>query len=106
KNVPKVTWSITATDTGTVAGRHVIGKQLVGHVDNSRYPLLDDTIAPTLVVPAGKRSAVPVIMMFRGGSLAQALGRPPPPSAGRGGVTPPPSPPGRRAHRTDPPNRD
>jgi len=101
KNVPKVTWSITATDTGTVAGRHVIGKQLVGHVDNSRYPLIDVNIALTLVVPAGKRSAVPVMMMFRGGSLAQALGRPPPPSAGRGGFTPPPSPPGSDAPATD-----
>ena len=38
KNVPKVTWTVTATDTGTVAGRRVVGKQLIGHVDNSAYP--------------------------------------------------------------------
>src|SRR5215471_4684704 len=52
KNVPKVTWSVTATDTGTIAGRRVIGKQLTGHVDNSAYPLLSVDIPATLVVPA------------------------------------------------------
>src|SRR5262249_40220380 len=38
RRVPKVTWTVTATDTGTVAGHRVIGKQLVGHVDNAAYP--------------------------------------------------------------------
>ena len=38
KNVPRVTWSVVSTDTGTIAGRRVLGKQLSGHVDNSAYP--------------------------------------------------------------------
>ena len=51
KNVPKVTWTVTATDTGTVAGRRVVGKQLTGHVDNScvsrdQRRHLDDARAP------------------------------------------------------------
>jgi hypothetical protein len=101
KNVPKVVWSMAATDTGTVAGRRVVGRQLVGHVDNSRYPSIDVNISLTLVLPADNRSPAPLMMMFRGGSLGQAVGRPPPPSAGRGGLTPPPPPPG-----SDPPATD
>ena len=101
KSVPKVSWSVTATDTGTVAGRRVIGKQLAGHVDNAHYPSIDVNIALTLVVPVDARSPVPVMMMFRGGTLAQAVGRPAPPSTGRGGFTPPPPPPG-----SDPPATD
>ena len=101
KNVPRVSWSVAATDTGTVAGHRVIGRQLVGHVDNSQYPLIDVTIALTVVVPAERRSPVPLVIMFRGGSLAQAVGRPAPPSAGRGGFTPPPPPPGSDAPATD-----
>ena len=101
KNVPRVSWSVAATDTGTVAGHRVIGRQLVGRVDNSQYPLIDVTVALTVVVPAERRSPVPLVIMFRGGSLAQAVGRPAPPSAGRGGFTPPPPPPGSDAPATD-----
>ena len=35
KNVPKVTWVVNRTENFTVGGRPVVGKQLVGHVDNS-----------------------------------------------------------------------
>ena len=39
KNVPKVTWTVTQTGEATrSAAMPVIGKQLVGHVDNSAYP--------------------------------------------------------------------
>ena len=38
KNVPKVTWTVTDTVNATVGAHAVIGKQLVGHVDNSSYP--------------------------------------------------------------------
>jgi hypothetical protein len=103
RNIPRVTWSVVATDTGTVAGRHVIGKQLVGHVDNAAYPSIDVNISLTLVVPTDSRAPAPVMMMIRGGSLAQAVGHPAPPSAGggRGGFTPPPPPPGSDAPATD-----
>ena len=100
KNVPKVTWTVIASDTGTVGGKAVVGQQLNGHVDNSSYPLIDVDISLVLVTPANAK-AVPVMMMFRGGNLAQALGRPAPPSAGRGGFVPPPPPPGSDAPATE-----
>jgi hypothetical protein len=101
KNAPKVTWTITATDTGTVAGRRVVGKQLSAHADNADYPLINVDISLTLVVPADARGAVPVMMMFRGGSLAQAVGRPAPQVPGRGGFAFPPPPPGSDAPATE-----
>jgi lysophospholipase L1-like esterase len=67
KGVPKVTWTVTATDTGTVAGRRVIRKQLTGHVDNGAYPAITVDIPLTLVLPADAKGPVPVMIMFRGG---------------------------------------
>jgi hypothetical protein len=91
RNAPKVTWSIAASDTGRIGGRRVIAKQLAGHVDNSSYLALDVTIAVTLVLPADAPGAVPVMMMFRPGSIAQALGRPAPPGTSPGFTPPPPA---------------
>src|SRR5438045_4843102 len=41
KDVPKVTWTVTNTVSATVGSRPVVGKQLVGHVNSSSYPLID-----------------------------------------------------------------
>jgi lysophospholipase L1-like esterase len=101
KGVPKVTWTVAERDTGTVGGLRVIGRQLVGRVDNSSYPLLSVDIAATLVLPAEAKGPVPVMIMFRPGSLAQALGRPTPPPAGRPAFTLPPLPPGSDAPSTE-----
>src|SRR2546426_5157185 len=38
QNVPKVTWTVTQTVQGMVGSYSVIGKQLVGHVDNASFP--------------------------------------------------------------------
>src|ERR1051325_7163286 len=35
RGVPKVTWSVVNTTQGTMGGRPVIGRQFVGHADNS-----------------------------------------------------------------------
>ena len=86
---PKITWSVAATDTGTLGGRPVIARQLTGHVDNSSAPSINVDIAMTLVLPAEIKQRVPVMILFGGGSLAQALGRPAPAGA-RGGFTFPP----------------
>ena len=64
KNTPKVTWTVTAEETEYVGWTPVIAKRLVGHVDNSAYPLIDVDIAMTVVVPANARGPVPVLMMF------------------------------------------
>src|SRR4051812_5890162 len=38
KNVPKVTWTVNQTVHDKIGQYPVIGKQLVGHVDNASYP--------------------------------------------------------------------
>jgi lysophospholipase L1-like esterase len=100
-NVPKVTWTVSSTDTGTIGGRSVVGTQLTGHVDNASYPPSSVDIALTLVVPAAAKAPAPVMMMFRPGNLAQALGRPAPPPTGRPTFTFPPPTPGSDAPATE-----
>jgi hypothetical protein len=56
--------STTPSTNGDVA---VITKQLVGHVDNSAYPLVTIDIQATLTTPANATGPVPVIMPFGGG---------------------------------------
>jgi hypothetical protein len=101
KSVPRVTWSVTGTDTGTIGGRRVVGTQITGHVDNTSYPLITVDIPLTVVLPADAKAAAPVMIMFRPGNLAQALGRPTPQPAGRGIFTPPPPSPGSDAPATE-----
>jgi lysophospholipase L1-like esterase len=81
--VPRVTWTVTNSVNAMVGGRPVIGKQLVGHVDNSSYPGITVDIRMALVLPADARGPSPVMMMFGGGGLPQPPGVPEP--AGRGG---------------------
>jgi len=71
KNVPKVTWTVTNTVKATVGSHPVIGKELVGKVDNSSYPLIDVEIHVALVTPAETTGPVPVMMMFGRGGIPQ-----------------------------------
>ena len=64
KNIPKVTWTVKITDREFVGRTPVIAKQLVGHVDNSDYPLINVDINMILVVPTNVKGPVPVLMMF------------------------------------------
>ena len=64
KDVPKVTWTAKVTDREFVGRTPVIAKHLIGHVDNSSYPLIDVNIDMVLVTPANARGPVPVLMMF------------------------------------------
>jgi hypothetical protein len=64
KNVPKVTWTVKVTDREFVGRTPVIAKHLIGHVDNSSYPLIDVNIDMVLVTPANAKGPVPVLMMF------------------------------------------
>lgn len=103
--VPKVTWTVAATDTGTVGGRKVIGRQLIGHVDNAEYLAITVDIPVIVVLPADARGPVPLMIMFRGGNLAQGVGRPAPPPVTRPGgppaFVPPPPVPGSDASATE-----
>jgi lysophospholipase L1-like esterase len=100
-NVPKVTWTVTATDTGRVGGRRVIAKQLVGHADNSADPSIVVDIPLTVVVPEDAKAPVPLMIMFRPGTLESALGRPPLPGTRPQGFVPPPPAPGSDAPATE-----
>jgi (4-O-methyl)-D-glucuronate---lignin esterase len=84
KNVPTVTWEVTNTVQAMIGEYPVVGKQLVGHVDNSSYPAIEVNIQMALVTPADAKGPVPVMMMFGGGGLPQ----PPGAAGGRGGRGP------------------
>jgi lysophospholipase L1-like esterase len=101
KNVPKVTWTVTRTVHEKVAGRPVIGRQVVGHVDNSSFPAITVDISLMLVTP-DNNAKTPVMIMFRGGGLP---GDPPPQFPGRGGP-PRGGPPSAAVLGSDPPATD
>ena len=64
KNVPKVTWSVTAVDGEYIGFTPLIAKEVVGHADNSAYPLISVDIRMILVTPANATKPVPLLMMF------------------------------------------
>ena len=64
KNIPAIKWETKFIDNEYVGFTPVIAKQLIGHVDNSSYPLISVDIEMTLVLPARAKGPVPVLMMF------------------------------------------
>ena len=64
KNTPKVKWEIVKDTMEMNGSFSVHTKKLVGHVDNSSYPLLSVNIDLTLSTPANAKGPVPVIMEF------------------------------------------
>jgi hypothetical protein len=64
RDVPKVTWSVTASEREMVGFHPVIAKELVGQVDNSSYPAISVNLRMTLVTPADPKGPVPVLIMF------------------------------------------
>ena len=63
-NPPKVNWEVTSSAKKMNGDVPVITKKLVGHVDNSSYPLITVDIQLTLTTPARATGPVPVIMEF------------------------------------------
>jgi hypothetical protein len=77
ENVPGVTWKVVESREEEVGGKPVSFRKLVGHVDNSAYPLIDVDIEVELTTPRGAKG-VPVIVEF---FPFEFRGRfPPPPS--------------------------
>lgn len=64
QNIPAVKWEVKITDREFVGWTPVIAKQLIGHVDNKDYPLINVDINMMLVIPANVKGPVPVLMMF------------------------------------------
>jgi len=65
-NIPKVNWEVKTIDHEFIFPGFipVVAKQIVGHVDNSEYPLIHVDIKMMLVLPMNVKGPVPVLMMF------------------------------------------
>ncbi len=64
KKIPAVTWAVKITDREFIGRTPAIVKQLIGHVDNSEYPLINVDINMMVVLPTNVKGPVPVLMMF------------------------------------------
>ena len=84
KQTPTVNWEVTSTTEGASGDVPIITRQLVGHVDNSSYPLITVDIQLTLTTPTNAAGPVPVIMEF-GFNFAGFRGK-----GAKPGATPPP----------------
>ena len=102
KKVPGVIWKVTKTAEATVGGHPVIGKQLVGHVEDPSNTGIQVDIQLTLVVPADAKGPVPVMMMF-GGRTIPEIAFPAPAFPGRAGAPGRGAPPGPGAPVPPPP---
>jgi len=63
-NTPKVNWELVSAVHEMNGSVPVVTKKLIGHVDNSSYPLITVAIQLTLTTPANASGPVPVIMEF------------------------------------------
>ena len=64
KETPGVKWDIVSTTSENIGNVPVITKKLVGHVDNSTYPLVTVDIQLAVSTPAKATGPVPVMMEF------------------------------------------
>ncbi len=87
KVTPQVSWEVTSTAHETNGEVPVVSKKLVGHVDNSSYPLITVDIQLTLTTPAAAQGPAPIIMEFGFTGF-------PRPGAARPPRAPPPAPAG------------
>jgi hypothetical protein len=103
-HVPKVTWRVNRTEQFEVGGHAVVGKELIGSVDNSLAPDITVDIQMTVVTPVNASKPVPMMMMFGGRSgMPPAPGAPAPLARGFGPGGPPAGAPGAPAVPSDPP---
>ena len=72
-NVPKVTWAVKSTTDSKTGVFPVVEKQLVGHVDNTVYPLINVDIEMTLVTPRNAKGPVPLMIMFSSATMRQFI---------------------------------
>ena len=87
KDTPSVKWEVASTTNDMDGDVPVTIKKLVGHVDNSAYPLITVDIQVTLTTPAKNTNPVPVMhgvrLLARGRAPGDRQARRPP--WGRGG---------------------
>ena len=66
EEVPEVSWSVVeeSGNDAAVAGVPVVAKRLQGRVDSSAFPEISVSIDMTLVLPAGAKGPVPVLLQY------------------------------------------
>ncbi len=64
ENLPGVNWEVVISEREFIGWTPVIAKKLIGHVDNSDYPMIDVNINMVVVTPANAKGPVPMLMMF------------------------------------------
>lgn len=64
RNIPRVKWSVATIDHERIGFTPVVAKEVIGHMDNSSYPLIDVNIRMIVVTPANATKPVPLLMMF------------------------------------------
>jgi len=62
KNVPKVAWEVISTTSEKNGDTAVLTKKVVGHIDNTSYPLIAVDIQLTVSTPKAAAGPVPVMM--------------------------------------------
>src|SRR5438132_61518 len=72
-HVHKVTWAVKSTTDSKTGVFPVVEKQLVGHVDNTAYPLINVDIEMSLVTPRNAKGPVPVMIMFSSAAIRQFI---------------------------------
>lgn len=63
-NVPKVSWSVRATDNEVLGGTPIVAREVIGHADNSAYPQINVNIRMIVVTPTTAKGSVPLLIMF------------------------------------------
>jgi hypothetical protein len=63
-HTPAVNWITKVTDYEFVGRTPALARQLIGHVDNREYPLIEVNINMVLVLPLNVKGPVPVLIMF------------------------------------------
>lgn len=99
KVMPSVHWEVVSTTAEKNGDVPIITKKLLGHVDNSSYPLISVDIEMNLSTPANAPGPVPMIIEF--GSTRPFVPRPRP--AGAAGAPGAPGAPGGAAAGAAPP---
>ena len=64
KHTPEARWEVTGAKNETIGGIPAVTRDLIGHVDNSSYPLITVDIRASLTLPAKITKPIPVMMEF------------------------------------------
>ena len=63
-HTPDVHWQVASTKQESVGGVPAVTRELIGHVDNSSYPLITVDIQASLTLPTKGHGPVPVMIDF------------------------------------------